>query len=126
MSAAYVDASAIVAIALGEPGSDAVTRRLAGHSRLYSSNLLEAELRSALAREGVPYSPQHVVHLRWIWPDRPLDSEMEAVLEAGYLRGADLWHVAVALSAAREPGEMSFVTLDERQRAVAAALGFRT
>lgn len=59
-------------------------------------------------------------------PDRPLSSEITAVLEAGYLRGADLWHVAVALYHAEDPREVTFVTLDNRQRAVAAALGFRT
>ena len=125
MSAAYVDSSVLVAIALAEPGSEAAARRLASFARLYSSNLLEAELRSALAREGVPYSPRHVVQVRWIWTDRPLGPEMDTVLEVGYLKGADLWHVATALAAALDPREMSFITLDERQRAVAAELGFR-
>ena len=40
-------------------------------------------------------------------------------------RGADLWHIATALYLAREPGAISFVTLNERQRAVAVALGFQ-
>ena len=125
MSAAYVDSSVLVAIALGERASDAAARRLAGFAMLYSSNLLEAELRSALAREGVPYSPQHVRQIRWIWTDRPLGPELDTVLGVGHLRGADLWHVATALAAAPDPREMAFITLDERQRAVAAELGFR-
>lgn len=125
MSAAYVDSSALVAIALGEPGSEAVIRRLASFSRLYSSNLLEAELRSALAREGVPYSPRHLMHIRWIWTERPLGPEMEAILDVRYLKGADLWHLATALSFTADPRQTTFITLDERQRAVAAELGFR-
>lgn len=125
MSIAYVDSSALVAIALGEPGSEAVAERLAGFTRLYSSNLLEAELRSALAREGVVYSREHTEPIRWIWTDRPLGDEMETILRVRYLKGADLWHLAAAFSFAPEPREMTFVTLDERQRAVAAELGFR-
>ena len=125
MSAAYVDSSALVAVALGEQGSEAVTRRLAGFARLYSSNLLEAELRSALTREGVAYSPRHVMHIRWIWTDRPLSNEMQTILDAGYLRGADLWHLAVALASTPDPEDVTFVTLDERQRTVAAELGFQ-
>ena len=46
------------------------------------------------------------------------------MLNAGYLRGADLWHVATALYVTPEPGEISFITLDRRQRNVAMALGF--
>ena len=125
MSVAYVDSSVVVAIAFGERGSEAVARRLTSFTQLYSSNLLDAELRAALARESVPYSPHHVEHIRWIWPSRPLGPEMETAPAAGYLRGADLWHVATALFAAPAPREMAFVTLDERQRAVAAELGFR-
>ncbi len=125
MSAAYVDSSVLVAIALGEVGSEALSQRLAGFGRLYSSNLLEAELRSALAREDVPFSPRHVVQVRWIWTDRPLGPEMDTILEVGYLKGADLWHLAAALSFAPDPREMAFVTLDQRQRSVAAELGFR-
>ena len=44
----------------------------------------------------------------------------------GYVRGADLWHLACALYVAASPGELTFLTLDERQRTVAKALGFKT
>ena len=63
--------------------------------------------------------------LRWILPERPLTSELTTVLAAGYLRGADLWHVATALYVAQELGDIAFVTLDTRQRVVAEALGFQ-
>ena len=125
MSAAYVDSSAVVAIAFGEEGSRALRDRLLQYGGLYSSNLLEAEVRSALAREGFDFAGRYLARIRWVYPFRPLTEEIEAVLKAGYLRGADLWHVANALFTAAAPGEMAFITLDERQRAVAAELGFR-
>ena len=40
-------------------------------------------------------------------------------------RGANLWHIATVLYLAREPSAISFVTLDDRQRTVATALGFQ-
>jgi hypothetical protein len=48
---------------------------------------------------------------------------MSTVLDAGYVRGADLWHLAVALFIDPER-EIDFLTLDERQRAVSRKLGF--
>ena len=42
----------------------------------------------------------------------------------GYLRGADLWHVATALYVSPEAGSLSFATLDTRQSAFAEKLGF--
>ena len=126
MSAAYVDTSALTAIAFEEPGGAGMATRLDEFSRLLSSNLLEAELRAACAREGFDFSERLVANLSWVFPDRSLAPELAAVLVAGYLRGADLWHVASALYVAGAPDDMWFVTLDERQRSVAAALGFQT
>lgn len=126
MNVAYVDTSALVAIALGEHDGPPMARRLKGFSRLLASNLLEAELRAACAREHSTFSEELFANLNWVFPDRSLKPELEAVLTAGYLRGADLWHVACALYVTRQPGDIWFVTLDERQRMVAAALEFRT
>src|SRR5690606_9392750 len=50
LSYAYVDTSCLVALAFGEPGAGAVRTRLESYDRLYSANLLEAELRAAFAR----------------------------------------------------------------------------
>ena len=60
----------------------------------------------------------------WILPDRSLALELSTVLEAGYLRGADLWHVATALYVTPRPEGLSFLTLDARPGTVAGALGF--
>ena len=126
MSVAYVDSSAIVGIAFQDQGWAAVERRLAGFSDLRSSNLLEAEVRAAYGREGREFDSRALSGIRWILPDRPLTLELRTAQEAGYLRGADLWHIATALYVAPWPGDISFVTLDDRQRTVASALGFRT
>ena len=123
MSAAYVDTSAVVAIAFGEPRCRGLSGLPAGVDRIISSILLEAELRSAFAREGIGFSPLLVSRIDWVFPERPLTDELTTVLDAGYLRGADLWHVATALYVAVDPGEMFFVTLDGRQREVARTLG---
>ena len=123
MSAAYVDSSVLVAIAFREEGSGALRDRLLRFGRLYSSNLQEAEVRSALAREGVGFAQRYLARIRWVYPFRPLTEEIEKVLEAGYLRGAHPWHVANALYAFPRAAEVGFFA-DERQRAVAAELGF--
>ena len=125
MSIAYVDSSAIVGIAFQDNGWTAMERRLGRFSNLWSSNLLEAEVRAAYGRERRAFDVRVLSGVRWVLPDRPLTTEIASILQAGYLRGADLWHIATALYAAPEPGDISFVTLDDRQRAVAATLGFR-
>ena len=125
MRVAYVDTSCLVAIALGERGAATLERRLGEFDSLVSSNLLEAELRAALRRERLDGADEVLRDLVWILPDRPLASEIATVLAAGSVRGADCWHFATALYLAPEPGALSFVTLDARQREVAGLLGFR-
>lgn len=70
------------------------------------------------------WTEQIIAPIDWILPDRPLGEELARALGAGYLRGADLWHVACALYLAGAIGStVEFLTLDARQRAVASALG---
>lgn len=125
MRRAYVDTSCFVAIALGEAGSASVTRRLGPFDALYSSNVLEAELYSVLHRERVTPDIRALDRIGWVIPDRPLHAEIGRVLEAGYVRGADCWHLASALYLAQDPGEIAFLTLDTRQWSVARKLGFQ-
>ena len=122
---AYVDSSVLVAIMLAEDGSASLNDWLVGYDRLVGSNLVEAEVKSARIREEIESDPAFLFRINWIFADRPLSLEIAKVLGAGYLRGADLWHVATALYFSPEPNEISFLTLDIRQRAVAEALGFR-
>ena len=125
MSVAYVDTSVVVALAFHEEGAESLATRMTGFSRLVSSNFLEAELRAACRRECQPVPTHLLARISWILTHRPLSPEMETALDAGSLRGADLWHVASALYAAPEPGAIVFLTLDRQQARVAAALGFR-
>lgn len=122
---AYVDTSCLVAIAFTETGATRLAGRLRRFERLFSSNLLEAELRSALVRERVPAAPDALLSwITWVYPNRPLTPEFEQIVDAGYLKGADLWHLATALFLAPEGRELTFLTLDARQQRVAAQLGF--
>jgi len=122
---AYVDSSCLVAIAFGEPGYEEVLKRLNLCERLFSSNLLEAELRAALAREGEGDREGDLLSgITWIYPNRQLTAEYRRILNAGTLKGADLWHVACALFLSPEPKELAFLTLDRSQKTVARALGF--
>lgn len=126
MKVAYVDTSCLVAVGLDEPGGRDLGTRLSRLDQLVSSNLLEAELLSVLAREKVEGYEELVSWVSWVFPDRPLGPEIARVLRSGYVRGSDLWHLANALYLAETPAELPFLTLDTRQREVAAALGFPT
>ena len=124
MTAAYVDASCLVAVAFREPSAEQLAGRLGAVDEMYSSNLLEAELRSALARKGLQGGDELLLRVRWVLPNRSLGPEIQRVLAAGYLRGSDLWHLAAALYLTERPGELPFLTLDARQQHVAQRLGF--
>ena len=125
MRLAYIDTSCLVAIAFGETGATKVAGRLERMDRLFASNLLEAELRSALAREKLSADPAGLLSsITWVYPNRPLSGEFERVMVEGYVNGADLWHLACALFLAPEPKDLAFVTLDKRQEELARRLGF--
>lgn len=122
---AYVDTSVVVAIAFNQQGSEHFRATLQGF-RPCASPLLEAEWRSACRRESATPNVLDLEPIEWIEVDRSLRGELERVFEAGYVRGADAWHLATALYLAPDPRELTFLTLDDRQRGVAEALGFRT
>ena len=63
--------------------------------------------------------------IRWVDSATPLTEQFTRVLDDGYARGADCWHLATALIAATEPREWTLLTFDDRQRAVAKTLRFR-
>jgi predicted nucleic acid-binding protein len=121
---AYVDTSWLLSIAFGEAGAEAAAAAAAACDVLMSAPLLEAELMAALRREGVAESGFVDPGISWVLPDRSLRAEIGRVLDAGYLRGADLWHVATALYAAADPTDTLFLTRDARQAEVARSLGF--
>jgi len=61
MKTAYVDTSCLVAISFGEKGSARVRQSLLAYDEILSSNLLEAELRSALRRENFSADPSELL-----------------------------------------------------------------
>lgn len=125
MSVAYVDTSSLIAIAFDEPGGEDVATELDGYDRLVSSNLLAAELLATFLREERETEvTDYLARITWILPNRPLGAEMLQVARHGYLKGADLWHLACALFLAQEPEDLVFATLDVRQHQIAAKLGF--
>lgn len=125
MRLAYVDSSAIVAIAFDEPSAVGLADQLASYDVVFSSPLLEAEVLSAIQREQVEADPALLLGaISWVMPGRRLSAELSRVYASGYVRGANAWHLACAVSLAKDPRELDFVTLDRRQRAVAEALGF--
>ena|ERR1035438_1131887 len=123
MKIGYLDSSGLLAMILLEPGSAKVAQRIQAFDRFFSSNLLEAEVYSALRRERIEWR-WSLSGLTWVHPDRPLTPEFQEVLAHGYLRGADLWHLACARFLSERVGEITFLTLDQRQRDVAERLGF--
>lgn len=126
MKVAYVDSSCIVALAFREPAATALRRKLKRYDTLVSAALLEAEVSAALRREELEVSDAHWAAVRLIHPDRSLAPEIARMLEAGYVRGADCWHIAAALWLSPDPSQLAFLTLDTAQRSVAARVGFPT
>ena len=112
-------------MALDEPGAADLAETANQHDTLIVSQLVEAELAAALAREGQSVPDRFLADLEWVLPTRRLTPEIDRALAVGHLCGADLLHVATALYAVESPADIAFLTLDERQREVAVALGFR-
>jgi predicted nucleic acid-binding protein len=125
MDVAYVDTSFLVAILFDETQSKAATKRLASFDEIFSSNLLEAELTATSAREKIELPHDWQSAISWVLPDRALTEEIATVIDAGYVRGADLWHLASALFLAGDAPAISFLTFDDRQKRVAEVLGFK-
>lgn len=120
----YVDTSALVSMVLREPEETEIAWLLSQFGRVVASNLLEAELRSVCVREGTALQADLLSEIQWIEPNRALTAEITRVLTAGYVRGADCWHLASALFLAPDPTGFTFLTRDIRQREVAQTLGF--
>lgn len=126
MRVAYLDSSVVVAIALEEPGSDRLRELVSDFDLIRATTLLEAEVMAALTRMGVAANVSIFDDIDWVIPIFRLSRDIERVLAAGYLKGGDCLHLASALFGAGDPSQVTFLTLDEKQRTVAARLGFRT
>ena len=122
--AGYVDTTALIPdVTREQPVAELMQQRLERIPLLLSANLLEAEMRETYAQEGQPFDRDALSEIRWIMPNRPLDTEMAAIAEIAPLPAARLWHLAVALFFAELVPGVIFITLDEQQEAVARDLG---
>ena len=124
MNFAYIDTSVLTAIAFDEPGAEKCASSLDKFTHLVSSNLLEAEIRAVFKRENLEFQESMIADIEWILPNRTLTPEFSEILQAGYLRGADLAHVATALYFFPQRGSLAFATLDAKQSSIAKELGF--
>jgi len=127
VSVAYLDSSFLLAILFGEPRSGTLSRTLARSDRIFSADLLVAECLSAAGREGVDLAAVRAAlqAVSLVLPPRSLEPEIIEASAHGYLRGADLWHVACALFLAGDDrNDVAFLSRDEVQRRLAGRLGF--
>lgn len=129
MTAAYVDSSFVLTIALEEANAGDSRRVLSRYDELPSSDLIIAECLSTARRERIDLEAMLTAlrGIELVLPPRSLAPEIRCVLEEGHLRGADLWHVACALSVTGDArADCAFLSRDQRQRRVANQLGFET
>jgi hypothetical protein len=125
LKAAYIDTSLLIGIKFQKPSST-ITRAVKRYE-LFSSELLIAEVLAFGKRESIS---QEVLWgsfkgLSWIVPECSISEECKRVIQCGYARGADLWHLACACYLSPNADELTFLTLDERQRDLAIRIGFR-
>ena len=82
MKVGYVDSSVLLGLIFEEPGHERLRDRIERFPRLFSSNLLEAEVRASLQREGILDTQLggFLARLDWVHPHRPLTDEFHRVL----------------------------------------------
>lgn len=122
MSLAYLDTSAYVKVALGEPERDALLRALAPYVAV-SSWLLAVEAVPACARYGQQYADAASAGLRTV-SLLALDASVlttAQTLAPPALRTLDALHLATALSIGRDLAVL--VTYDDRLGDAAASAG---
>lgn len=125
-SYAYLDASALVKLAVFAPETAALERTVLSQDALVSSEVGAIELTRALARTGQPKllaqadAVLDAIHLAALTPAIRLQAGR---LTPSSLRTLDAIHIATALSVSLQ--NLDFVTYDDRQAAAARAAGLR-
>lgn len=121
MSVLYVDSSALVRLAVDEPGAEAVAALVGEAAEIVISVVALVEVRRALARVAPGYDPDDLL-------DQCTVIELQAdvigragIVEPASLRSLDAIHVASALSVVEDLD--AFVTCDQRQASAARAAG---
>lgn len=136
---AYAESSAVLAWLLGEPAGVDVRRLLAGAERVVSSTLTEVECARALSRgvgSGRIGSGDELAALRLMdeagaaWTTLAMSGRVLARARTPFpvepVRTLDALHLATALAFREELPDLVVLSLDERVRANAKALGIET
>lgn len=128
MTIAHIDGSPVIGVLFDEKGHESLIESVLVLDRVFSPNLLEAEVRAVTVRESIvaDHFSKVLARIDWVLPDGPLSGEIDRALSAGYLRGADLWHLTCALYLKGEHAGARFLSLDRKQLEVARLLGFET
>jgi predicted nucleic acid-binding protein len=122
----YIDASAIAGLLMGEPSAQALLAKVDANSLRYSSPLLEAEVLSVAKRENIGFESVAEFLDRIVYVQtQSLRTQLEEVLEVGYLREADAYHLATAVFLDSKRDNLVFVSLDQNQKKLAGRMGFK-
>ena len=124
MRIAYIDTSCLVAIAFGEAGATKVASRLERMDRLFGPICSRQSCGRRLLAKSSRLTGRTTLEYHRVYPNRPLSGEFERVMVEGYVKGADLWHLACALFLAPEPKDSRSSRSTKRQEEVARRLGF--
>ncbi len=121
MSVLYVDSSALVRLAVDEPGAEAVEALVGPDAEIVTSAVALVEVRRVLARVAPGYDPDDLLDQCTVIELHPDIIARAGVLEPAWLRSLDAIHVASALSIVEDLD--AFVTCDQRQATAASAAG---
>lgn len=122
----YIDTSVAIAYLLKEQGSEKLIEIFESDT-LISSGLFEAEFLAICKRESVPNEKVEAFlnKIKISYPTYSLKNELDKILDVGYCRGADLYHIACALDLDSTQKHLEFFTLDLEQKKAAQAVGFK-
>ncbi|MCJ7709269.1 MAG: type II toxin-antitoxin system VapC family toxin [Chloroflexi bacterium] len=117
----YLDASALVRLAILEPGADELAALVNTASEIVTSSVALVEVRRALARSEPDYDPEIITGRCTVIDLDPGIIRQAGLLAPPTLRSLDAIHVASALAIAKDLD--AFVTCDQRQASAAVAAG---
>lgn len=120
----YLDASALVKLAVSEPETAALEREVLNCDGIFSSVVAATELTRAIARGGRHEAADHaesVLDSIFLAEFTPVIRDLAGRLSPSSLRTLDAIHVATAASL--DLPDLTFITYDDRQANAARALG---
>lgn len=129
----YWDSSAVLSALLQESHSREALKRLRAPGHHLISSLALTETHAVLSRmwrdgllgeEELPLVRANLAAGPWEKVSATPDTELvPALADRHRLRGADLWHLALAVSLSRDLPELRFLTWDAQLRTAATAEG---